>query len=279
MKKFLNSYGIIMVTILLISAGCNRQGSRSNLQDNITEIREEMLDVVGTIDEALVADNLSDFKNRAEDALSNLQDQIDSYENEMDKADLRMSAEIRDKVVNLKHRKAEVELKLDLLDRDGFVGDHHFLNYSDTIRTSRNASGTAINPHEENLRDTRYGLGRELDEPRDGHYPRDEQGREIRGNGHMTQHDHLANQHLQQDTAFQGEPAQRGVLDRPATDNTNVAIDRPATDHTATEAERIRAETNEPYYGPEILTEIINDLRELQSEIEDFVQSDLLDID
>jgi hypothetical protein len=272
MKKYLNSLGIILVTVLLISAGCNQQRSRSDLRENLSDIREELLEVVATIDEALVADNLSEFKNKTDNALSNLEDQIDNFQDEMNQADRRISPEAREKVINLQQRKEEVELKLNLLDNDGSVGDHHFLNYSDTVVTSRDGSGTAIN---QDRSGTRYGLGREAQDPREGQRIRDESGKEIMDGGHLTEHDYNAQRHISGDTLNDNALGQEGAIDRPATDHT--AIDRPATDHTATEGEIIRAEADENYYGPSLQMEIVNDLKELQREIEEFIQISMYD--
>jgi hypothetical protein len=129
---------ISALAVLLISVSCAQRQSEADLQENLSDIREEKIEVISQIDEALALADISEFRRKTEDALNKLDNQIDDYHNEMDNADRRIDRETRDAIIAMKQKKTAIEFKLDLLDdRD----DRRGLTYGMGTETSRDVSG------------------------------------------------------------------------------------------------------------------------------------------
>jgi ElaB/YqjD/DUF883 family membrane-anchored ribosome-binding protein len=117
MKRNFKFFGIIMILPFVLFA-CNTQTSRNETRNNLSNLSEEMQDVVQTIDEAIAVNDISEFENKTEDAVNSLDKKIDDYLDEMDKAERRIERNTQNLVIDMKKKSAEVEFKLALLDQD-----------------------------------------------------------------------------------------------------------------------------------------------------------------
>ncbi len=116
MKRVLGLFGMVSL-VMLLAVACNQQ-TGSDVQADLTDIREEMQNVIQSIDEALATTEVSEFKSKTDDAVNQLDGQIDEYLNEMDRAERRIEQQARNTVIDLKQKKVEVEFKLALLEED-----------------------------------------------------------------------------------------------------------------------------------------------------------------
>lgn len=144
MKRIFNLLGVITLLSFALAA-CGGQTSRTNTGEDLVDLREEMQEVIQSIDEAIATNDISEFKNKTDDAVSSLDNKIDDYLNEMDRAERRIDQNARNRVIQMKQKKVEVEFKLALLEQD----DENWYDNSDSTqnnrtRTTGNVSGTAI---------------------------------------------------------------------------------------------------------------------------------------
>jgi ElaB/YqjD/DUF883 family membrane-anchored ribosome-binding protein len=141
MKRIFKSLGAITL-IMFIMASCDGQTGRTDIQEDLVDLRDEMQEVIQTIDEAIATNDISEFKDKTDDAVSSLDNKIDDYLNEMDNAERRIDQNARNRVINMKQKKVEVEFKLALLEQDDYEnwGDEDY-QYDET-RTTGAATGT-----------------------------------------------------------------------------------------------------------------------------------------
>lgn len=242
LRKF-NIFLLLISGLLLIT--CNRQPSGEASVDNLEPIREEMLVVLDKIDVALESNSIGDFSNKTSDAVSDLDNHIEKYVDEMYSRESKITEESINRLMVIKQKKVEMEFKLALLQKETNPSDttRTSLSHSDTVITIHNATGTAVNQRR------RAEEGRRAEEERRTETDR----REDAGLGSLG-------------------------TDMPAPPNQE--IERPAADHTATDLS-ITDTLISPFINEEpISTEglhqaLVKDLRELRKEVELFVQSDL----
>lgn len=117
MKTKVNFLSTITL-LFFIMAACGGQTSRTDTRDNLADVREDLQEVIQTIDKALATNDISDFKSKTDDAVSSLDSKIDDYLNDMDKADRRVDQNTRNQIIDMKQKKVELEFKLALLEHD-----------------------------------------------------------------------------------------------------------------------------------------------------------------
>jgi transcription termination factor NusB len=243
MKKNAILYGLTIFMAIFL-ASCNMQRSEADVQENLAEIREEKREIIHDINEAInLADvgDISEFKNKAEDALNKLDNQIDDYHNEMDRADRRIDKDARASIINMKQLRTAIEFRLDLLD-DRDQGGIGMTDDRGTERTG-DVTGPAWTGDGPERTDQTQRTDRIEDRTDDG-------------------------------TAAEYDADDRTAAER--TDDRYDADDRTAAERTDDryDTERSGAERTPGYFN-ELVDEIVNDLEELKSEIEQFMTREL----
>ncbi len=117
MKRTLNLLAIITLFSFILAA-CGGQTGRKDTKSDMSDLAEGMQEVIQNIDEAISSNDISEFKNKADDAVGSLDSKIDDYLNEMDKAERRIDKNTQNLVIEMKQKNVEVELKLALLEQD-----------------------------------------------------------------------------------------------------------------------------------------------------------------
>lgn len=147
MKKTLNFLAVITLFSFVLAA-CAGQSGRKDTKIDMSEMTEGMQEVIQTIDEAIASNDISEFKNKTDDAVGSLDKQIDDYLNEMDKAEQRIQKNAQDLVIEMKQKNVEVELKLALLEQDDVSSRESGMNGSPSD-DARDVPGTieeGVNP-------------------------------------------------------------------------------------------------------------------------------------
>jgi ElaB/YqjD/DUF883 family membrane-anchored ribosome-binding protein len=119
MKRIFNIIATITLFSFILSS-CDGQTNRTDVREDLAEIRNEMQEVIQSIDEAIATNDISEFKNKTDDAVSSLDNKIDEYLSEMDNAERRIDQNARNHVIGMKQKKVEVEFKLALLEQDDY---------------------------------------------------------------------------------------------------------------------------------------------------------------
>jgi hypothetical protein len=241
---------IALFAILFVACG---QSNRSNRQSNLAELREDLVEVIQTIDEAIAARDISDFKSRADDAISKLDNRIDDYLDEMDNADRRVNQSVRSQVIDLKQKKVEVEFKLALLDQDDYDGDAMYHDGRVISDDDRDRTRTTT----------------------DGRVDRRQDGVEVGVDDRRR-------------TTADGREVEVGVNDRRVTTDRDRTTTAPGTGYgtaPGTTDERGYAQDRtvvgdrdrdrDIVYGPQLIDEIKEDLRSLRNDVEQFMQASL----
>lgn len=224
MKRTFNLIGAI--TLLFILASCDGQTSRttdtSDNRANLIDLREEMQEVIQNIDEAIASNDVSEFKDKTDDVVSSLDAKIDDYLDEMDNAERRIDQNSRNRVIQMKQKKVEVEFKLALLEQDDYErwDDEGYQN--NRTRTPGTATGTSIDRTNQAPRTTADGSIAHTDT-----------------------------------TTMGGRTAIVTDVDR-----------RTGNDRTRREI----------IYGPQMVDDLKDDLRDLRTEVEQFMQASM-DVD
>lgn len=117
MKKTFNVI-VFITTFALALAACGGQSGRKDNRSDLSDLSEDMQEVVQNIDEAISTNEVSDFKDKTENVINSLDKRIDDYLNEMDKVERRVEKNTQNLVIEMKQKKVEVELKLALLEQD-----------------------------------------------------------------------------------------------------------------------------------------------------------------
>jgi hypothetical protein len=116
MKKLIIPFDLFMAFILIAFVSCQQQSSKSDFEENMAEIKLEMQDVVEKINEVQNEEDLSVFISKTDDLLNKLDDQIDEYHNEMDRALQKIEKETRNRIIRMKQKIVEIDFRLALLD-------------------------------------------------------------------------------------------------------------------------------------------------------------------
>ncbi len=141
MKKLVSKIGIFAFLSLFVFAACQQGG---DITEELADIRESNMEIIQNIDEAMAMTDMSDFKDQVEEALNNLDDQIENYHTEMDNANRRVDAQARDAIISLKEKMAAVEFKLELMDEgDTWGGNDQDTSWTETDETTDPTTTTA----------------------------------------------------------------------------------------------------------------------------------------
>jgi hypothetical protein len=145
-------YSGTIVLLLLFLVSCDNQSTRTA---EMGDIKEEMNEVIQTIDEALIAEDISEFKNKTDDAISKLDNKVDDYLDELDNADRRIDGSARNQIIDIKQKKVEVEFKLALLEQDDYDWDNN--EYRNRTGTTTDTRTGTNNMDRTTTTDTRTG--------------------------------------------------------------------------------------------------------------------------
>jgi hypothetical protein len=238
MKRRASIFGIFAFLTLFLFSACNGARTRADIQDDLADIREEKMEIVNKIDQALAMTDIDDFVDKARDALDDLDNQIDEYHNTMDRANMRIDEQTRQSIINMKQKRAAIEFKLDLLEENGGWFD----DGRDTRRTGTDWDG-----------DDRADR-RRTDPPADQR--RDDARTDWEDDTRDTQWD---------DT-------RRDDTRRDDTRRDRRWDDDPDRRDTRWDDDRRRDDVD---YAPELFEEVKDDLQELRREIEEFTRRNL----
>jgi ElaB/YqjD/DUF883 family membrane-anchored ribosome-binding protein len=235
MKRTFSLIGVITILSIILAA-CGGQTGRTDTRGNLADLREDMQRVIQTIDEAIATNDISEFKNKTDDAVSKLDNRIDDFLDEMDNANRQVDHNTRNRVIQMKQKKVEVEFKLALLEQDDYDNWGTDGQRQDRTRTTGAATGTATD------RDRATTAPQATTPDRTTTTP-----------GTTT------------DRTTATDPART-----PGTPGTGIATDerRRTTDR----------DQREIIYGPQLVDDIKDDLRDLRNEVEQFMQASL-DVD
>ena len=121
MKKRLISIGFPIFIFLLAIASCQQPSTDAGFEENMAEIKLEMQDAAQKISVIKEEGDMAVFISETDALLNNLDDQIDEYHNEMDRALQKIEKETRDRIIRIKQKMVEIDFRLSLLDDDETV--------------------------------------------------------------------------------------------------------------------------------------------------------------
>jgi hypothetical protein len=118
MKKPIITYELLIAFILMAFVSCQQQSLRSEFEENMAEIKLEMQDLVEEIEEVKEEADMSVFISKTDALLNKLDDQIEEYHNEMDRALQKIEKETRHSIISIKQKMVEIDFRLALLDEN-----------------------------------------------------------------------------------------------------------------------------------------------------------------
>ena len=143
MKKILNPLGILLFLVIFFNISCEpQQPTDEEFKETLADIKQEMQDAVITIDQALNAENVPLLLQKSDMALNILEEQVDAYLDETDKAVRRIDKETRDRILAIKKKIVETDFRLALLDDNKYIKrdemlEEGYLQDTVTIRRTR----------------------------------------------------------------------------------------------------------------------------------------------
>jgi hypothetical protein len=146
MKKISKNSSILLITMaVFFLIGCGPFADKTNYQERLADINNQLQESLEQIDQLQNESDISRFSNKAKILLGSIDNQIEQYHLLMDRANQIINKEARDRVIRFKQKKAEIEYKLGLLENAGvYVRNTDVLSHSDTVITTRDASGSAV---------------------------------------------------------------------------------------------------------------------------------------
>jgi len=124
MKKLLYLSGICMPLIMLFSASCQQQPSETKA--DLTDIKNEMQEVIELIDESINEESVHVFIHKTDLALNRLDNHIDEYLSIKDMANEKIEKEARNSIIRIKQKVAGIDIRLALLDDANLIGESPF---------------------------------------------------------------------------------------------------------------------------------------------------------
>ncbi len=118
MKKPIITYELLIAFILIAFVSCQQQSLKSDFEENMAEFKLEMQDLIEEIEEVKEEADMSVFISKTDGLLNRLDDQIDEYHNEMDRALQKIEKENRNKIISIKQKVVEIDFRLALLDQN-----------------------------------------------------------------------------------------------------------------------------------------------------------------
>ncbi len=117
MQRMKNPFFIITVIAMILLTGCQQEAKTDEqLQEQKTEIKEEINKAVDLIEEAFEADESSEFIEKADMALNKVDEQLDRYHDLMDNSMERIYKDTRDRIIRIKQKTVEIDFRLALLE-------------------------------------------------------------------------------------------------------------------------------------------------------------------
>ncbi len=158
MKKPVNKIGIFAFLTFFAFVSCQQQGG--DITEEMADIREANMEIVQNINEAMAMTDVSEFKDQVEDALSNLDDQIENYHNAMDDSNNRIDAQARDAIISMKEKKAAIDFKLQLME-DGDTWEGDVMEDDEMTDTDRTTDPTTTTRTDDTTAMGATGMGQE----------------------------------------------------------------------------------------------------------------------
>jgi hypothetical protein len=126
MKKLLYLPGILIPLIMLFSVSCEQQPTTSESKADLTDVKNDMQEVIELIDESINEESVHVFIHKTDLALNQLDNQIDEYLSIIDMANEKIDKEARNSIIKIKERIAGIDIRLALLDDEDLIGENPF---------------------------------------------------------------------------------------------------------------------------------------------------------
>ncbi len=137
MRIIKNPFFIIPVIAMIILMGCQQEATTDEqLQEQKTEIKEEIKMAVGLIENAIETDESSVFIEKTDLALNKVDEQLDRYHDLMDNSMERIYKDTRDRIIRIKQKTVEIDFRLSLLE-DNQVSTRAGAETNDTLDIRR----------------------------------------------------------------------------------------------------------------------------------------------
>ena len=117
---------LLISIILLFSVSCQQQPSSADTQADLANIKNEMQEVIETIDESINEESVHVFIHKTDLALNELDKQIDEYLDVIDDANIKVAREPRNSIIRIKQRVAGIDFRMALLDNENLIGEDPF---------------------------------------------------------------------------------------------------------------------------------------------------------
>jgi hypothetical protein len=142
MKKLLYLPGIWMPLIMLFSVSCEQQPTTSESKADLTDVKNDMQEVIELIDESVNEESVHVFIHKTDLALNRLDNHIDEYLSVIDMSDERIEKEARNSIIKIKEKVAGIDVRLAMLDDEDLIGEGPFDEFPEQTRAIDRARPT-----------------------------------------------------------------------------------------------------------------------------------------
>lgn len=146
MRETLKNTTRLLIYILVIFLfSCTTPVERKNFQERVDGINTKMQETLLQVEQLKNERDVSKFSSKTKELLDSIDNQIEVFHHIMDETNQKIDKNARNLIISFKQKKVELEFKLNLLNNGGaYIQDKVNLSHSDTMLTSRNASGSAV---------------------------------------------------------------------------------------------------------------------------------------
>lgn len=140
-----NTHLLLILILVFFGAGCGTAPDSEKFRQELTDINTQMKETLEQMEHLKDEKDVSVFKDKASALLGAINNDIEQYHLLMDETNQKIDKEARDRIINFKEKKVEIDYKLSLLSNEAnYLPQRDTLSYADTVLTSRTATGSAV---------------------------------------------------------------------------------------------------------------------------------------